>query len=463
MLYRQEENIELIDIEAPEFIASSMHLLISQNWEIKNYNYENLIAEKNSELNGTSIFKIDINDKNAKVECISNSSTEIATNELHSFIISYNDFLNSPIFDEKVTEMKYQYFMNNPIEFDQYEEVKNKTSPKKKIFGFYNGHKVTSTLILLNFIVFALMAVTGVSIMMPETAEIIKWGGNFRPLILEGEWWRLITCAFIHIGIIHILFNMWALFNIGVVIEPMIGSFRFAFAYTISALVASLNSIVWHYATPSAGASGAIFGMFGLFAALLTTNLLEKRFRSAMLKSVMPMIVINLLLGTSAMIDNAGHIGGLLSGAACGYLFAWHYKFPKNKFINLLSFVFPVLFLAVSTFVISKNLPNVYKQYQDFLKNINNYEIKALELSENTQDAEKMKKAGEYWDKAIKDSKKILELKLDKENTELSERLMFYLELRKKQHSILKEQENQMLFEQTTKSIDSVLKIINSK
>lgn len=120
----------------------------------------------------------------------------------------------------------------------------------------------------------------------------------------------------------------------------MIGSWRFAFAYTIAGLAGSLNSIVFHYATPSAGASGAIFGMFGLFLALLTTNILEKGFRKSMLQSIVPMILLNLLIGTSAMIDNAGHIGGLIAGLICGYLYAWHYKYPLSKFINIFRLCF---------------------------------------------------------------------------------------------------------------------------
>lgn len=463
MLHRLQENIELIDIEAPEFIASSLFILSENGWEIKNFNYEKLLAEKINNNSENSILKINLNGKTANIESISNLNTDSAKSELQNFINSYSIFLNSPDFDEKVTELKYHYFMDNPIEYEDFVEAKNPTSKRKKIFGFYKGHPVTSILILLNFIVLAAMAISGVSLMMPETEEILKWGGNFRPLILEGEWWRLISCCFIHIGIIHILFNMWALFNIGVVIEPMIGSFRFAFAYLICGLAASLNSIVWHFATPSAGASGAIFGMFGLFAALLTTNLLEKSFRSTMLKSIMPMIVLNLLLGTSAMIDNAGHIGGLLSGVFCGYLFALRFKFPKNKIINYSIYAVPVLLLATSVYGINKYLPNPYKEYQILLSNINKNEITALKLEENPQDINSLTEADKYWDKAIKDAKKILELKLDKNADEINERLLYYLTLRKKELKYLSNPENSQLLRNTSQSVDSILKIINEK
>ncbi|MCC6720956.1 MAG: rhomboid family intramembrane serine protease [Bacteroidia bacterium] len=453
MTYNHIEHIELVDIESPEFIASSLHLLKKNNWIIKNFNYEKLEAEKSADDYFNCRFKIEITDNNATIECVSEKNNFHAKSELDKFLNSYKNFLTSTEFDAIVSEIKYHYFLNNPIQLDEEENVK----VENNVLRFYKGHKVTSIIILLNVIVFAVMVFSGVGLFMPETADVIKWGGNFRPLILDGEWWRLIACTFIHIGLLHIIFNMWALYNIGIVIEPMIGSGRFVFAYFVSGIVASLNSIVWHYATPSAGASGAIFGMFGLFAALLTTNLLEKGFRVAMLKSVMPMIILNLILGTSAMIDNAGHIGGLLAGVACGYLFAWHYKFPQNKIINFLSFIIPVLITAISVFIIFKKLPNPYKEYQTIMANIYSYDSKAIELEQNINNPDSLKKAGYYWDKAIEENNKSMKMEFNKENTEFNEKLAYYLNLRKKQLRYIKDTSNKQLYNSISKSIDSVM------
>ncbi|NUM32503.1 MAG: rhomboid family intramembrane serine protease [Bacteroidetes bacterium] len=463
MLYKNQEKIELIDIEAPEFIASSLHLLSKNGWKIENFNYERLSAVKNINQSENCILNINIRNTSADITCETNFDIETPKNELNNFIISYTEFLSSNDFEEQITELKYHYFMDNPIEYDDFAVKNSEKSSRKKLFGFYKGHPVTSVIILLNFLVFVIMVVSGVSLMMPETEEILKWGGNFRPLILEGEWWRLLSCCFIHIGIIHILFNMWALYNIGIVIEPMIGSFRFGFAYIICGLAGSLNSIVWHYATPSAGASGAIFGMFGLFAALLTTNLLEKGFRSAMLKSIMPMIVLNLILGTSAMIDNAGHIGGLLTGVLFGYLIAWRFKFPKSTIVNIILFAIPILLLASSVFAINKYLPNPYKEYKNLLANINKYEISALELEKNQQNQNSLKQADLLWDKAIKDATELQNLKLDKNTEVVNERLLYYLKLRKKELNYLNQPEDYDKLRNTSQSIDSILKIINEK
>ncbi|MDQ3110998.1 MAG: rhomboid family intramembrane serine protease [Bacteroidota bacterium] len=180
----------------------------------------------------------------------------------------------------------------------------------------------TPILLGINILIFVLMVVSGADLMNPGSNALIEWGANKRSLTLGGEPWRLFTCMFLHVGIIHLAVNMLALFSLGRMVEPFIGKWRFLALYLFAGLGGSAVSLWWHADAnvPSAGASGAIFGLFGIFAALLTTDLIRKEIRKELLMDMGKAIVLNLLIGLYGRIDNSAHIGGLLTGAAGGYL-----------------------------------------------------------------------------------------------------------------------------------------------
>ena len=184
----------------------------------------------------------------------------------------------------------------------------------------------TLLIIGLNVAVFLLMAVNGVHIMQPETQELLDWGANFKPLTMDGEWWRLITACFLHIGVLHLAINMYSLFSVGMLLENMLGRAQYLIAYLVCGLAGSAASLWWHEATVSAGASGAIFGMFGLFYAWVTTShQISSAEKKAQLASAGTFIAFNLFLGLSGRIDNAAHLGGLGAGIIIGLLVSkWH-------------------------------------------------------------------------------------------------------------------------------------------
>lgn len=202
-----------------------------------------------------------------------------------------------------------------------------------KVMNFSKSNLyITYGIVALNVLVFVFMAASGVDLFAPKSVDIIKWGANYAPLTLSGDWWRLISCVFIHIGFIHLAFNMYALYMVGVYLEPMLGKTRYAVAYLCTGVFASLASLWWHKVpVPSAGASGAIFGMYGVFLALLSTNLIPKQIRNGLLQSIGIFVVYNLAYGMKSGIDNAAHIGGLLSGFVIGYLY---YTSLKDKGIQ---------------------------------------------------------------------------------------------------------------------------------
>ncbi|MCA1058066.1 rhomboid family intramembrane serine protease [Rossellomorea aquimaris] len=144
----------------------------------------------------------------------------------------------------------------------------------------------------------------------PQT--LIQYGAKYNPLMIEGEWWRLITPIFLHIGLLHLLMNTLALFYLGTAVEKMFGRIRFVLIYMLSGIAGTLASFLFT-SNLSAGASGAIFGCFGalLYFGVLHPNV----FFRTMGANIIGVILLNLALGFSLPgIDNAGHIGGLIGG-----------------------------------------------------------------------------------------------------------------------------------------------------
>jgi rhomboid protease GluP len=190
---------------------------------------------------------------------------------------------------------------------------------------------VTYAIMAINILVFALMALNGAGIIDANGLVHLRWGSNFAPLTLSGDWWRLISCTFLHFGIIHLAMNMYSLYMVGIYLEPMLGKVRYVAAYLATGVLASVASLWWHTEpTNSAGASGAVFGMYGVFLALLTTNLIPKQVRQSLLGSIGVFVAYNLFYGMKGGVDNAAHIGGLLSGIAIGYLYALSIKKEKE-------------------------------------------------------------------------------------------------------------------------------------
>jgi rhomboid protease GluP len=186
---------------------------------------------------------------------------------------------------------------------------------------FSKSYKITPFIVYTNAIVYLIMTLAGVGPLSPTAASLFDWGGNFRPAVAEGEWWRLFSYMFLHAGILHLVMNTYALLYIGMFLEPLLGRFRFFSAYLLTGLCAGLLSMTMHTATVSVGASGAIFGMYGVFLSMLTTNHIQRSTRRTMIRSILFFVVFNLMMGLQGNTDNAAHIGGLLSGLLIGYAY----------------------------------------------------------------------------------------------------------------------------------------------
>lgn len=191
-------------------------------------------------------------------------------------------------------------------------DMRNTVQPRTA-FGGRSGSEtpvLTYTLIGLNVVMFVLQNVSrGLQNM------LVLWA----PAVAGGEFYRLVTSAFMHYGIVHVLFNMWALFIIGPPLESWLGRSRFGALYALSALGGSvLVYVAAPLNTATAGASGAIFGLFG------ATFVVARRLKFDV-RWVVILIAINLVLTFSvASISWQGHVGGLVTGAllAAAYVYA---------------------------------------------------------------------------------------------------------------------------------------------
>src|ERR1700675_3554525 len=185
---------------------------------------------------------------------------------------------------------------------------------------------VTQAIFGINVAVFVVMLLSGVSMLSnPSGQDLVRWGANFGPLTVGGEWWRLLTCVFIHGGLLHIAFNMWCLWDLGRLAESVYGHWTLAAVYLITGLAASLASLFWHPVGLSVGASGAIFGIAGALVAsfYLGEFSLPRAAITGTLRSVVIFVGYNLFFGAIiAHTDNAAHIGGLLMGLLLGALIA---------------------------------------------------------------------------------------------------------------------------------------------
>jgi membrane associated rhomboid family serine protease/Tfp pilus assembly protein PilF len=209
---------------------------------------------------------------------------------------------------------------------------------------------VTQGIFGINVAVFIAMALAGVSMLSnPAGEDLVHWGANFGPLTVSGQWWRLLTCVFIHGGLLHIAFNMWCLWDLGRLAESVYGHWTFACVYLITGLSASLASVIWNPSILSVGASGAIFGIAGALISsfYLGEFSLPREAMSGMLRSVVMFVGYNLFFGAViARTDNAAHIGGLLMGLLLGALIAKVAPAPDDFFRRITVLLVGVLLVA---------------------------------------------------------------------------------------------------------------------
>ena len=184
---------------------------------------------------------------------------------------------------------------------------------------------VTTSLVAINSAILVAMTIAGVDPWTPSVDDLIAWGANYAPYTTGGHWWRLLASTFVHSGAPHLVVNMAVLWQIGSLVERLLGHRAFLAMYLISCLCGSVASIAWNPYVASVGASGAVFGVYGVLVAYLVRNpdsipreVVVRRLRSAAI-----LIGVNILFGLLVpVIDLAAHVGGLVAGFAGGLFMA---------------------------------------------------------------------------------------------------------------------------------------------
>lgn len=179
---------------------------------------------------------------------------------------------------------------------------------------------VTYGLIGMNVAIWVAMVASGAGLLQGRSDILLDWGGNSAYLVQQGEWWRLLSAAFLHSGVLHLLMNMIGLWATGVTVERIYGHKFFLLIYLGAGLLGSAASL--HFSAQKAvsvGASGAVFGVAGalLVAVLQHRKELPKMFGKQAVSGMSVFILYSLVqgLGTPG-IDNAAHVGGLIAGVA---------------------------------------------------------------------------------------------------------------------------------------------------
>ena len=215
-------------------------------------------------------------------------------------------------------------------------------SPKRIIF--------TNIISLICILMYAIVGIYGNNFFNFDANVLANFGANNILLVKNGEIYRLLTCAFLHVGLIHLVVNMYSLRVIGPSVEGLIGKGKFVFIYLISAISASLMSLVFVDSNiVSVGASGAIFGLMG---ALLYFGYHYRLYLNDAIKTqIIPVILFNLIIGFMMPgIDNGAHIGGLIGGYLATMAIGIKNKSEKKDMIN--GWIVLILYLAFLSYIV---------------------------------------------------------------------------------------------------------------
>jgi rhomboid protease GluP len=233
------------------------------------------------------------------------------------------------------------------------EDINKKTEKENvKYEDIFKPKKIIMTKVIIGLCI--IMFLLSLTISKNFNIALVVLGANNRELVLSGDIYRLIACAFLHGSIIHLLVNMYSLWIIGNQVETYLGKWRFLIIYLLSAIMGSVFSIVFLKNGISIGASGAIFGLMG---SLLYFGYHYRLYLSGALTSqIIPIIAINLLLGfTLNGIDNAAHIGGLIGGYLATMIVGIKYKSKKSETINgIIVYVLLLTFMVYAAMFLVK-------------------------------------------------------------------------------------------------------------
>ncbi|GAA0726855.1 rhomboid family intramembrane serine protease [Clostridium malenominatum] len=264
--------------------------------ELKNLNIDNVNLVK-------VFFTDDYNWVNAYIENIDgNKYSYVFLNESVDKILYYTSD------NEEIIEVA-SYYINS-----ESETQKQRVGESRKT----NRATMTYIFMAINIIMYGVTALLSGNIIDSNVNVLIFLGAKFNPLISMGQYYRLVTCTFLHGGIVHLGFNMYALNSLGPFVEKVYGKWKYSLIYLISGIVSSTFSYFFSESV-SIGASGSIFGLLG--ACLIVSMRYKDKLGKGFINNIMSVIFVNLIIGFSmANVDNLGHIGGLVGGIILSFV-----------------------------------------------------------------------------------------------------------------------------------------------
>nr|WP_315420581.1 rhomboid family intramembrane serine protease [uncultured Pedobacter sp.] len=350
-----EKYIPLADFPADKYLIIARQAIENLGWSLSHVSESGLIAYTPISFQSYSeevSVRIHGNFAVVKSECVGIQMwfNDYGKNDLnlekffHEF--EYVEFHLKDVWEESLSKFQQliatqddYYFEKGPL------ATKNKIKNVFFLFFPQKGYAVTPIIVLLNtlyylsIIFLSIVFIAHFSLKTGHASQddyieeikqlSLNFGVNQRNLVLDGQYWRLITYQFIHGSVSHLFFNMYALVYLSLMIENKLGWKKYLFIYLMSGVCGGLVSLIFHQEGVMMGASGAIMGLYGAFIALLINKSFERRATQALLASTLIVSLLVLINGAfSKRVDNAAHIGGFVSGFIFTYLL--NYKWNKT-------------------------------------------------------------------------------------------------------------------------------------
>ena len=477
---KYSELLHLNRLTTTQFFALAYDILKQDNWIATEISELLLIARTNNDkFSHNATMEITVYDGHAQITSTSSGSEmfDLGRNKKNvlEFITNFDQAKIATDIDT-LTE-QYSHLLTEGIPETDLETVNTNQHEASNLsfksfqsaFIPVKGFFITPIIIYLNIIIFVIMVCAGVDVMEPNPESLAHWGANFRPLTTNGEWWRLLSACFLHAGLMHLVFNMLALGYIGALLEPRLGKLKFLSAYLFTGLLASSVSLWWNVQTISVGASGAIFGMYGIFLALLTTNFVEKRTRTALFSSIAIFVVYNLAGGLRDGIDNAAHVGGLISGIIIGYAMVPALMKPAAKVLNYISIAGILVLVILTSFAFSSNLEDDTAIYVAKMGEFKEMEALALEIYSKKQYLDQAEMLDEiknrsdyYWNENLRLTQEISDLSIPNFELRKNKLVQEYCELHIRKNKIIYKAVNEKTthYEAQLQEYDRKLKIV---
>jgi len=336
------ETIPLDDYNPDHYLTILYHAMVALGWHVGYFDHDGIIAYTTISWASYSeevSARVINNSVVIKSECVG----------FQGFWTSY--FKNKKNLDQLLNEVAYTDFhlqanldettqeLMDAIPEKQFLNLQDPPmAGKEQLRGFFSPiiprkkYLITPLLVILNTLIFLATAfwmyalprflpISNFHLAKGESMQekMYMWFGfNSRAHVLNGEVWRLLTGIFQHFSLLHLFGNMIALVYIGSLLECKLGKWNYLLMYLCTGIIASMVSVFFHYTEVAAGASGAVFGLFGILLALLSTNFYERSARKAFLISTAIVVAFN-IIPWGHEVDFAAHLGGLISG----YVFGW--------------------------------------------------------------------------------------------------------------------------------------------